>query len=254
MRRLTVFLSSLTLLCACASKQAATSPPPAPVPSAGERAEAPPPVRVDTVILKDPELQRRVERLELNLLEKEAQIDELQATLDDTRQEVVRAMARLQTLATRAEAASGLAEAEVALQSLGPSGGQQVAPEAVQAKRLLDLGTAEFNKQNYGGALYLANQTKTVAAGAKGRLASGEWATLRSGEVLFAVPLRLQTTGRANVREGPGANFRTLATLEAGTPVKGYSYADQWVHVRDESGTGGWISYSLLGRRQGNRR
>jgi uncharacterized coiled-coil protein SlyX len=76
----------------------------------------------DTVRIHDVELEQRAQRLELALLERDAQIEELQTRLDETRQEVVRAMAKLQTLATKAEAASGLAEAEVAVQSLKTAG------------------------------------------------------------------------------------------------------------------------------------
>src|SRR5205807_6866322 len=54
------------------------------------------------------DLEQRVARLELRVLERDAQIEEVQTRLDDARQEVVRAMAKLQTLATRAEAASGI--------------------------------------------------------------------------------------------------------------------------------------------------
>ena len=107
-------------------------------------------------------------------MEKEAQVEELQARLDETRQEVVRAMAKLQTLATRAEAASGMAEAEVALQTLKPGPGQAIAPEAAQGTRLLNQSSTEFNRQNYGGALYLANQAKTQAGAARGRLSAQE--------------------------------------------------------------------------------
>jgi len=46
------------------------------------------------------------------------QLRELQEQLDATRLELVRNMARLQTQATRAEAASGMAEAEIALATL----------------------------------------------------------------------------------------------------------------------------------------
>ena len=89
------------------------------------------------------DLERRIARLELSLMEKEAQVDELQSQLDDTRQEVVRAMAKLQTLATRAEAASGIAEAEVALQTLKTAPGQPPTPEGAQAGRLLKESSAE---------------------------------------------------------------------------------------------------------------
>jgi uncharacterized coiled-coil protein SlyX len=201
-------------------------------------------------VARDTLLEQRVARLELRLLEKEAQVEELETRLDDARREVVRAMAKLQTLATRAEAASGMAEAEIAQQTLRNAGGASAAPEIAQSAQLLQLATAEFDKENYGGALYLANQAKAAAAAGQGRLASVERGTLRPGEVPFALPLRLQTTGRANVRGGPGAAFQILFTLDGGAPVTGYSYGDQWVRVTDESGRAGWIFQGLIGRRQ----
>ena len=107
----------------------------------------------------------------------------------------------------------------------------------------------EFNKQNYGGALYLANQAKSVV-GASRSGASGVRGPLRPGEVLFALPLRLETVNRSNVREGPGAGYAVAFTLETGAPVVGYSYADQWVHIGDEAGRSGWMFQTLVGRRQ----
>jgi uncharacterized coiled-coil protein SlyX len=200
------------------------------------------------------ELEQRVGRLELRLLERDAQIEELQTRLDDATQEVVRAMAKLQTLATRAEAASGIAEAEIALQPLKGSPGQPAVPEYAQARRRLDQSTAEFNKSNYGGALYLANQAKNLAGVGKTRLAGVDRATLRPGEVPFAVPLSLQSTGHSNVREGPGTTFRVAFTLEAGAAVVAYSYADEWVRITDDAGHSGWLHRTLIGRRSGDSR
>lgn len=221
------------------------------------RAVVPPPprdsVRQAPVMIRDTALEQRAARLELRLLEKEAQVDELQGRLDDARREVVRAMAKLQTLATRAEAASAMAEAEIALQSLRGANGSSSPPapsEVTQAAQLLQLATAEFDKQNYGGALYLATQAKNAAGSAQGRLASGDRGTSRAGEVPFALPLRVQTTARANVRDGPGATFRVLFTLEPAVPLVAFSYADQWVRITDESGRAGWIHQGLVGRRR----
>src|SRR5437667_12814633 len=100
-----------------------------------------PPVPRDTArvtqrppaVERDTALEQRAARLELKVLEQEALVDELQSRLDDARREVVRAMAKLQSLATRAEAASGMAEAEIALQALrsaGPGGGGGSNPQA----------------------------------------------------------------------------------------------------------------------------
>ena len=202
----------------------------------------------ETVTVKDPEIERRVAELELRLLEKEAQVEELQSRLDDTRGEVVRTMAKLQTVASRAEAASGMAEAEIALQSLKASVGHQ-SPEVTQATTLVRQSSAEFNKQNYGGALYLAGQAKALAGSSRGRIGGGHTGASRAGETLFAAPLRLKSSGRGNVREGPGTKYDVTFSLESGSPLTGHSYVDEWIRVSDESGRMGWIFRALVTRR-----
>ncbi|MGH7568427.1 MAG: SH3 domain-containing protein [Gemmatimonadales bacterium] len=197
---------------------------------------------------RDPEMEQRLTRLELRVLEKEAQVAELQGQLEEARREVVRAMARLQSLASRAEAASAMAEVEVALQSLRTTSAVMAAPEIAQARRLLEMSTTEFNRQNYGGALYLANQAKSLVGLGRGRLADAERGVLRPGEILFAVPLQLQALGQSNVREGPGMNFRVLFTLEKGAALTGHSYAGEWVRISDRGGRSGWIFASRVGR------
>ncbi len=231
-----LFVSATLLAAACGPKQAEPAPAPRPVPR---------PTRPGT---SPADLERRIARLELSLMEKEAQVDELQARLDDTRQEVVRAMAKLQTLASRAEAASGIAEAEVALQTLKTAPGQPATPEGVQATRLLKESSAEFDKQNYGGALYLANQAKTFAGAARGRLSAGERGAQRPGETAFALPIRLVAAGRGNVRAGPGTGSRIEFAVEAGDALIGYSYVDEWIRIGDDNGRGGWIFRSLVTR------
>src|SRR2546427_9202841 len=203
-------------------------------------------------VVRDTALEQRAARLELKVLEQEAQVDELQSRLDDARREVVRAMAKLQSLATRAEAASGMAEAEIALQALRAANGNNAppSPEYGQGGQLLQLATTEFDQQNYAGALYLATEAKNAAAAGRGGVARDDRAATRKGEVPFALPLRLQTTGRANVREGPGGNFKVLFTLETGVPIFAYSYVGQWGRIKDESHRPGWVHQTLLDRRQ----
>src|SRR5947208_784106 len=196
-----------------------------------------------------PRSSPRVARLELRLLERDAQLEELQTRLDEARQEVVRAMAKLQTVASRAEAASAIAEAEIALQSLRAAAASQPASDLTQATTLLQQASAEFAKQNYGGALYLANQTKRVAGAGKSRLGGEGRAPLRAGEVAFAVPVQLQATAHGNVREGPGGGYKMLFMVDPGARLTGYSYVDQWVRIADEGGRSGWIFLSLIGRR-----
>ena len=213
-----------------------------------ESAPAPPVVVRETVAVRDREQDRRIAALELQLLAKDARIHALTGELDDARQEVVRAMARLRTLATRAEAASGMAEAELAVQSLRAKA-ERSARELSQAEQLLRLSGAEFANQNYGGALYLANQAKSAARAGESRLAA-QRLTPRSGEVTFEVPVPLRVLSRGKVREGPGTNFGVLYTLEAGALVLGHSHAGDWVRIVDDGGRAGWIARSLVSGRR----
>lgn len=228
------FLAFAGIITAC------TTPAPKPAP--------PPTIKVvhDTVTLRDPDLDKRAARLELQLLARDAQIEDLQTRLEDTRAEVVRAMAKLQSVASRAQAASAMAEAEVALQTM--KSGNQDPPEAVQVTRLVRQSATEFDKQNYGGALYLANQAKTVASGYRGRLGSNNLEA-RPGETLFAVPIKLKTTTKGNVREGPGTNFTVSFSADPGSSITAYSYADEWIRISDDStGKSGWIHRTLVSR------
>jgi len=206
---------------------------------------------VDTVLTRDPAADQRIARLELQVIEKEAELDQMQARLDDARREVVRVMSRVQSLASRAEAASAMAEAEVAVSALAGSATGRGAPEVAQARNLLALSTEAFNRSNYGGALYLASQAKLLASSGRSRVAETGAGAPRSGESPFAAPLRLQATGRTNVREGPGTDQAVLFTIDRGAPVTAYSVMGEWVKVTDGSGRTGWIIRSRLERREG---
>jgi hypothetical protein len=234
MRCCFTLLALSTLTAACSTSKPA--PPPAPK------------VVHDTVTIsvRDPDLDKRVARAELQLFAREAQIEDLQQRLEDTRAEVVRAMAKLQTVASRAQAASAMAEAEVALQTMRASASGEPS-EAAQVTRLVRQSATEFNKQNYGGALYLANQAKTIASSYRGRVGVSREGT-RPGETLFAVPIKLKTTSRGNVREGPGTNFAVSFLANTGTAITAYSYTDEWIRISDDDGRSGWIHQTLVAR------
>lgn len=239
-------IAALLLVCAACPKASTTATKPKATP---KKTTSRPRVTVvpETVQVRDPALEARVGRLELRLMEKEAQVEDLQARLEDTRAEVVRTMSKLQTMASRAEAASGMAEAEVAYQSMRQSGAQQ-APEYIQVSRLVRQSSTEFDKQNFGGALYLANQAKAIAQSYRGRLTPTISVSTRSGETAFAVPVRMKVSGRGNVREGPGSTFPVAFAVEAGDLLTGQAYDDDWIRVSDDSGRSGYIYRGLVTR------
>jgi hypothetical protein len=139
-----------------------------------------------------------------------------------------------------------MAEAEITVKTIkGRTPEQQKDPELLQVERLLDMSGKEFDKENYGGALYLASQAKNLLTLAKGPLVSGEQLAPVTGEIRFAAPLLLQINKSSKVREGPGLEFRVVATLEKGTRVVGHSYKGQWVRVTGD-GLSGWVFQTLV--------
>jgi len=184
----------------------------------------------------------------LESAEKEGQIKVLSQKLDAAIREVVRAMAKLQGLESKAEAASNLAEAEIALNLLERDGsGREKDSDFIQATQLLKASTQEFKKENYGGALYLASQAKSLIKGEQARSIGGENMPKVEGEVPFSLPLSLRVLTKSNIREGPGPNFKIVFVVEEGARLTGQSHKGLWVRVKSEDGRWGWIFYKLLG-------
>jgi hypothetical protein len=206
-------------------------------------------VRVATAATVSPELEDRLARLQIQLFERDVQLQDLQEQLEATRLELVRNMARLQTQASRAEAASGMAEAEIAIGTLRRAPGSGTLPELTRADELFRQSSAEFASDNYGGALYLATQVRALVRAGQARLRGRGEGALAAGETVFAVPVPLATTGRANVRTGPGTNFAVSFTLDASSPVTGQSYTSQWIRVVDQQNREGWVFNTLVTNR-----
>ena len=210
---------------------------------------APPDTVVQTVTVTDPALEQRNATLQLRLLEKDAQIQDLQNQLDRAMTEILRTMAKLQSSASRAEAASARAEAEIALEELKSSGGK--GSSAVrQTERLLTMSTAEFDRQNYSGALYAASRARTIARQGGGQGGEAEDALAAAGEVRFNLPLPLEAVKRSNVRERPDLGSKVLFTVDQGSRLVGYSFAGNWVKVSDGERRRGWIFHTLVTSRR----
>jgi uncharacterized protein YgiM (DUF1202 family) len=147
---------------------------------------------------------------------------------------------------SQADAASNIAEAEIALGALGEIENQEVS----QATALLRQAEQEFDVENYGGALYLSSQAKRLVSQVRGRLESQLQLEPIADETVYASPLPLVVSDNSNVREGPGLTFPVLRTIERGTAVEGHSHNGAWVRVRMDDGADGWIYQSLLAARE----
>lgn len=196
------------------------------------------------------DLDEKVARQHLLLLEKDAEIKALNQKLEAAILEVVRAMAKLRGLSGRAEAASNLAETEIALKSLPAE--PTLRPketDLLQAQQLLKMATEEFKKQNYDGTVYLTSQVKMLIKPRIDRPVRGAEAPKVDGELALSSVLSLRAANRSNVREGPGPAFKVLFVVERGTPLSGLSYNGVWVRVKTDDGRAGWVHYSLVDQR-----
>ena len=216
----------------------------------------------DTVAAQDRQLKEKdalIGRLQLQLLERDARYQALademssqQGRLDEAVVEVVRTKAKLRSIESRAEAASSIAEAEIALKGLKD---RLAATEAepgedfFKAEALVRMSTSEFKKENYGGALYLVGQAQGQIRAIEGRLARPGEASLAPGEVRFAMPLPLKVLTRSNLRRGPSIQAEVAKTLDADTLVIGYSYKEEWIRIQTEDGQKGWIFQTLVSGR-----
>ena len=202
-------------------------------------------------------MESEMAKIQLRVLEKDAQIKKFEESLnsqqvmfDEAILEVVRAKAKLRSLESKAEAASEMAEAEIAVKALKVHlQNQEEDLDVLKAEKLLKMSAQEFEKENYGGALYLTSQAKGHIRASQMRSGSLEKIEPVEGEILFAQPVPLKVLATCNLRESPGIQSKILAKMEKATTLIGYSYKGHWVRVTSEGGTSGWIYQNLVGGR-----
>jgi hypothetical protein len=202
------------------------------------------------------ELEEKSGETQMRLLEKDAQISALegqmksqQKMLDDAVLEVVRAKARLRSLDSRAEAASSMAEAEIAVKALKIEwGAKEQDPDVIKARELLKMSADEFKNENYGGALYLTNQAKGHIKACQVRLRGRGGIALDNGTE-FAQPLTLKVLRKSPLRKEPNHKSKTVGKLAKGTWLTAHAHKGEWVRVTCESGISGWVLQNALGSR-----
>lgn len=193
--------------------------------------------------------------LQLKLLERNAQIARLDDERSEAIQEVVRTKSKLRGIESKAEAASTMAEVEIALKQVKTAAAkakQDPGPGIREAQQLLAMSAVEFGNSNYGGTIYLATQAKSLIGTRREQIGANNH-PLQPDEVAFAFPIALKSLRNSNVRDGPGLAFEVLLTVPRETRMLGLAYTNQWVRVRVEDGRDGWMHYTLLDNQRSDR-
>jgi chromosome segregation ATPase len=210
----------------------------------------PPPVKEDRALAdlttqrddlagKVRELEDKVRRLEKNyrglqvssesdIRNMTARLESVRAARDEAIREVVRTRARIQGLASKAEAAAMFAEARVFVDRMEEDAYSTTARESLDlARSYLHSGKKELDNGNPGGAAYLFD------------LVSAQYQSF--GEVdtrTFALP-----GSGVVLRREPITSSAAIKKLSRGTRLKGIKRQGNWIQVQIPDGRQGWIPY-----------
>jgi hypothetical protein len=201
-------------------------------------------------------LEQDILNLNLRLFELESIAKELQQRSDNQQQrletaivDVVRSKAKLRSIESKAEAVSTLAEAEIAVKALKRTLSEMdtfALEELSKAENLLSMSADEYQKQNFGGALYLANQSKNQVRTIQDRIHRSPASEAVSGESPFYRPLHFKVRTNSNLRDGPSLAARIIGKLDRDTSVVGYAAKEDWVRIKTQEGVFGWVFRPLV--------
>jgi hypothetical protein len=184
-------------------------------------------------------------KLQMELIEKQAEINKSKSTQEDLTLEVEQNKVRRSTPGTKVEAVTYLAEVATdinAAREFATAAERQVFAEAdlFMAKSKIELERGNFDQVRSltSQALELMKEIRIKTALNK--------RVKESTNPDFIAPLQLRLAKRSHIRMSPGMDGKILAILNANTPVAATGYQGNWIKVTIDSGQIGWIYYSLL--------
>lgn len=197
--------------------------------------------------------QTEIDQLQQTLAARDAEIARLQAhqqgqtkILQETTTEAARAKVKLRRLATQADAASAVAEVEVALNTLmAAHPGRNDVASLAQARHILDSASAAFDQGDYSAAVDFAAQSRQLIDMVSALRKRGP-GTRSAVQGNFQIPIPLRVTMPARRHRQPNAHAPVLDYLPADAPVVATAYQDQWLKVETADDRQGWIFRSLV--------
>lgn len=256
-RRVFCTLPALAMVVSLAAVlQGCVATPPAPPPA------APMPTPIEAAVRSPtcPSCEgqtREIARLKQELATREAELRDLRSSqrdqvkvLQESTREVTRAKVRLRRLATQADAASYIAEVEVAMATLRSSLGAKATPPLMMlAQAILASTAAPFAQGNYGAAMESAAQAEQLLA----LVAHYEVRPGSRDRVPGEVPLQLAIPLKVNVdsplRRQPLARSPVVDSVKKDVLVVARAYKGPWMQVETDDGRAGWVEQRRLGPR-----
>lgn len=203
------------------------------------------------------EPSREIARLRHDLGNRDAELRDLRSkerdqvrVLQESTREVTRAKVKLRRLATQADAASYVAEVEVAMASLRSALGlTATVPLLALAQDLLESTAVPLAQGDYGVATDRAAQAEQlIALIAHYRVRPGTRPRV-PGEVPLQVAIPLKVTADSNLRRRPLGKAAVIGVLRKDSPLVAHAYKGSWMQVETEDGRSGWVDQTRLGAR-----
>jgi len=192
------------------------------------------------------EQRQTTARLQLEMVEKQAEIDKAGVVRKEIRRNVEFPRPRVMTAGSRAEAATCLAEVEIETNatseaSLTDEGKKKFS----RVEDLLEQSRSALDQERYDGACALAYQALALID--EIQLQSAPVRKVKASAYTdFLEPLQLQTVKKSNIRSRPSIYSSILETLAAGATISAHGFRGNWVKVTTASAKTGWIYYPLL--------
>ena len=197
------------------------------------------------------DLQQEISTLQQQLAAKDAEITRLQAQQqarererEETTVQAARAEVKLRRFATEADAASRLAEVEVALETLQARPGAGDRPLQALIRPLADMAEDSFKQGEFNAAVERSTQARQLIDMLLANDAASDQGAAPESAFKVAVPLRIKVDTR--LRSQPDTRAAVLGVLPATTPVTALGYHGLWLQVQTPDGDTGWISSELV--------
>jgi len=165
----------------------------------------------------------------------QAQVERLRADLRRAEEALVLVESDLSGTYTRADAVSSLAESRIEV-ARARANVPWRNDEISEAERKLDQAENQINVSHFGAALFFVYRARRIADLA---MLESELVERRPGTLFVGVE-------RVNLRAGPSARDAIVRVFEEGTPLFPEEVRGNWVLVRDQSGSVGWVYRTLL--------
>jgi hypothetical protein len=228
-----------------------TPPPPSPPPAEPPVVAPPAPVGVARPSCPScDEQNREVARLRQELANRDAELRELRSSqrdqvkvLQESTREATRAKVKLRRLATQADAASYIAEVEVALDSARAAAGEDAkSPLLGIAQGMMESTAAAFALGDYGAAMERAAQAEQLVTAAADERERSAAPPRGAGELPFQAAVTLRAIDDSKMRRQPRSKAPVVVVVRKDTELVAVAYKGSWLRVVTPDGRSGWIA------------